>query len=334
MRKLLTTATCAAILTFELSFVPAPAKQEPWRITVRNAHLDLRQNDYARAISIYKEAINQIESSDPRSQARLDLYLNLVNAYIKNMQLSEAEQLLEQIAPQILNVHLDDPLVEVRYWRRLGDLYSAKGETSKCADAHITAVKLLRTYLPYSGFRELIPPLCAVLRSQDWITSCRFINYIRPPDKLDERTKSAVLEAIEGTAIHIRDAIQNYLNAGSYRKVAQLLPLLSDFDPDQCKLLKLWFHFYDLCPRPQRVLQNGGKQKMAALLKSQAKNTCCQCYMLLLQGKISEKEGLYSEAELAYQRACSFAKAEDLADAKGCLQKLAEVRIRSGEKTK
>lgn len=263
------------------------AKQEPWRKTVRDGQIDLRDKDYARAIAVYKQAIAQIEESSPKNEARFDVYLNLSNAYIRNNQLAEAENLLQELAPSILNGSLDDPLIKVRYWRRRGDLYCAQGQTGKCAEAYIAATKILRSYLPYSGYRELIQPLCAVLRLQDWDAAATFIAYMHPPAQLDGRSKQLLLEAIEGTAMHLRRAMWEKLIAADYKTSSHLLLLLSQFDPQEVEQLKCWLNFYVHCPQPQKYLNDAANERLDRLLKRQSTVAGSKKYVQELETRVA-----------------------------------------------
>ncbi len=301
--QVIKTAVLSSALILACQNVATLAAPSSWRRFVSAAHLDLNTKDGClKAITVYDDAIKMIEKSNPDSEAKYDLYLNLAESYRRAGKLDQANKILESVAPIILKGNWLDPLLVTRYWRRRAELCFSQGLYEEYVEALIRANKILRQYLPQSGMRDFAQPLINLISVHNWKAAAVLMRQIRSRHSFDTRSNEINESCINGVCYHITSYVCTHLSEKDFDYVQELLSLLTEFDRVPKRLLRTWIGFLSVYP----MLKALSPECEHALVKLAEQSRTASDEISLrscLEGIVLERKGDLLGALKAYERA-------------------------------
>ena len=161
-----------------------------WQSLSRDANAKFGDDEFPGAVAGYKAAIAALEKKNPSSEALLDLYLNLADAYRRNDETQQARRVLKEVAPKILSRTCDDPLLPARYWRRDADVCLNECNGVGYAHAYSNALRIASENLP-EEYRAIVKDKLLFLHN---LCRMKLYAYAAPVASELQNTRPASLE--------------------------------------------------------------------------------------------------------------------------------------------
>lgn len=153
---------------------PVLALVQDWQHISRLGSIAATRGDLLRAARLYQAAIARVQADEPGDEVIFDLLLNLAEVQMRAGHLSQAKLSLDKCSPVAVNRQWQDPLLPVRYYRKLAVLEEQCGHLPAAVRASASCLNITsRLFAPLSpavdraadNFSRLAALACARTRS-------------------------------------------------------------------------------------------------------------------------------------------------------------------------
>ncbi|MBY0551776.1 MAG: hypothetical protein K2W95_31120 [Candidatus Obscuribacterales bacterium] len=241
--KVLSILILSAIMTLS---APSPmlCANNTWENQSRLAHQLTKENRLTDALGRYDEAITLIKKQNDNLPILLDLQLNKIHLLIESGRVEEAEKYWKKIGRDVESIN--DPFVEIRYWRRARELSVAKRDNVETAGVDGRLVKLVqktmgrgsdayvnvvKTAIESSTAAKLwAPAMTAALELKQLNKDC-----IRP------RTRKVIRQTLTCFFVDSSGLLtEPALKRGELSRVADFLESFGNYAPYPLALIQRW----------------------------------------------------------------------------------------------
>lgn len=203
----------------------AQAAETGWRAVARKASRDVYYSNFDDAAIHYKQAIAILDKDDPECEEKYDLLINLAYTFIVDKKSQQAKQILDKIGPIIMERNWPDPLIKVRYWRRMANYYAyLDGHTKEYVKANEEAIALWEKSIKGSPDKRVLMRTRLIghlIARQAWPTAIGFIRDIELiPCPKSQSTR--VDRSVDELYAALNDALATMRKKNEWKEAAEL----------------------------------------------------------------------------------------------------------------